>query len=130
MAVELNHTIVSARDKHRSAEFVGRLLGIEPSPEFGPFVPLTLANGATLDYANAPDGAQITVQHYAFLVSEADFDEIFGRIQAAGLPIWADPYGTRPGEINHNDGGRGVYFRDPDGHILEIFTRPYGSGSA
>lgn len=70
----------------------------------------------------------IRPQHYAFLISEADFDTVFGRIKDRGLDYWADPRGGRPGEINHNDGGRGVYFRDPDGHYLEMITRPYGGG--
>ncbi|MFJ4202439.1 VOC family protein [Streptomyces sviceus] len=71
---------------------------------------------------------EITPQHYAFLVAEDDFGTIFARIQQAGLTYWADPSHHRPGEINHNDGGRGAYFDDPDGHRLEILTRPYGSG--
>ena len=85
-----------------------------------------VANGVSLDFVDT-DG-QITSQHYAFLVSEAEFDEILARIRARDLPYWADPSRTRPGEINHNDGGRGVYFPDPAGHLLEIITRPYGSG--
>jgi catechol 2,3-dioxygenase-like lactoylglutathione lyase family enzyme len=84
------------------------------------------ANGASLDFLETDEVT--LVEHYAFLVSEAEFDEIFGRIQARGLDYWADPANTAPGEINHHDGGRGVYFRDPDGHMLEIITRPYGSG--
>jgi len=66
---------------------------------------------------------------HAFLVTEAEFDEIFGRIRERGLDIFADPHAQQPGEINHHDGGRGVYWADPDGHWLEIITRPYGSGS-
>ncbi|NKT89213.1 hypothetical protein GS845_13465 [Rhodococcus hoagii] len=83
-------------------------------------------HGVTLDFATSP--VDVLAQHYAFLVSEADFDSIYGRIRARGMEHWADPRKTRPGEINHNDGGRGVYFHDPDGHNLEIITRPYGSG--
>jgi catechol 2,3-dioxygenase-like lactoylglutathione lyase family enzyme len=63
-----------------------------------------------------------------FLVSEEEFDDAFARIKALGIDIWADPMQKKPGEINHNDGGRGVYFKDPDGHFLELITRPYGSG--
>ena len=70
----------------------------------------------------------ITPQHYAFLVSEAEFDETFERIRGRGLSFWADPGQRRSGEINRRDGGRGAYFEDPDGHMLEILTRPYGSG--
>lgn len=127
MNVQLNHTIVAAHDKKASAQFLADILGLEPSPPFGPFIPVQIPNGVTLDYMET-DG-DITPQHYAFLVSEDDFDTIFGRIQDAGLPYWADPYHHRSGEINHNDGGRGAYFDDPNGHNLEIITRPYGSGS-
>ncbi|MBT2421591.1 VOC family protein [Streptomyces sp. ISL-22] len=126
MTVQLNHTIVAAHDKKASARFLADILGLEVSPQYGPFIPVEIPNGVTLDYLDSP-GA-ITPQHYAFLVSEDDFDTIFGRIREAGLTYWADPYHRRPGEINHNDGGRGAYFEDPNGHNLEILTRPYGSG--
>ncbi|MGW8374476.1 VOC family protein [Streptomyces sp. ODS28] len=128
MAVELNHTIVRSTDKKASADFLADLMGLEVQPQFGPFIPVTTANGVTLDFADAGD-EPIVPQHYAFLVSEEGFDAIFGRVQKAGLPYYADPFRTKPGEINHNDGGRGVYWPDPDGHFLEILTRPYGSGS-
>lgn len=126
MSVELNHTIVAAHDKKASAQFLADLLGLEVSPQYGPFIPVEIPNGVTLDYADS--SGLITPQHYAFLVSEADFDEIFARIRAAGLTYWADPYHRRSMEINTNDGGRGAYFDDPNGHNLEILTRPYGSG--
>ncbi|WP_432196429.1 VOC family protein [Streptomyces sp. bgisy027] len=126
MTVQLNHTIVAARDKKESATFLAGILGLEVSPQYGPFIPVEIPNGVTLDYLDSP-GA-ITPQHYAFLVSEDEFDTIFGRIREAGLTYWADPYHRRPGEINRNDGGRGTYFDDPNGHHLEILTRPYGSG--
>ncbi|MFJ8635824.1 VOC family protein [Streptomyces sp. NPDC093568] len=126
MTVQLNHTIVAARDKKESARFLADILGLEVSPQYGPFIPVEIPNGVTLDYLDSPSA--ITPQHYAFLVSEDDFDTIFGRIRQAGLTYWADPYHRRPGEINHNDGGRGAYFDDPNGHNLEILTRPYGSG--
>ncbi|OEU86819.1 bleomycin resistance protein [Streptomyces abyssalis] len=128
MPVQLNHTIVHATDKRTSAEFLAGLLGLEVRPQFGPFLPVVADNDATLDFMDAGD-SPITPQHYAFLVSEEDFDAIFGRIKDAGLTYYADPGRQRPGEINHNDGGRGVYWADPDGHFLEILTRPYGSGS-
>jgi catechol 2,3-dioxygenase-like lactoylglutathione lyase family enzyme len=127
MTVQLNHTIVTAHDKQTSAAFLADILGLEVSPQYGPFVPVQIPNGVTLDYADAE--GEITPQHYAFLVSEDEFDKIFARIQDAGLTYWADPFHRRPGEINHNDGGRGTYFEDPGGHSLEIITRPYGSGS-
>lgn len=128
MSVELNHTIVTAHNRQASAAFLADVLGLATPTPFGPFMVVALANGVNLDFADA-DG-EISPQHYAFLVSEAEFDEIFGRIQARALPYWADPHGRHPGEINHNDGGRGVYFPDPDGHVLEIITRPYGSRSS
>jgi catechol 2,3-dioxygenase-like lactoylglutathione lyase family enzyme len=130
MTVQLNHTIVAAHDKHTSARFLADLLGLQVSPQYGPFVPVAIPNGVTLDYMDQPGSgfAEIAPQHYAFLVSEDDFDAIFGRIQAAGLTYWADPAHRREGEINTNDGGRGAYFDDPNGHSLEILTRPYGSG--
>ncbi|MFI9174176.1 VOC family protein [Streptomyces lincolnensis] len=126
MTVELNHTIVAAHDKHASARFLADILGLSVSPQYGPFVPVRIPNGVTLDYLDT--SGPITPQHYAFLVSEDDFDTIFARVRAAGLTYWADPGHRRPGEINRNDGGRGAYFDDPDGHSLEILTRPYGSG--
>ncbi|MGW2938373.1 VOC family protein [Streptomyces sp. NPDC055722] len=126
MTVELNHTIVAAHDKQASARFLADLLGVDVAPDFGPFAPVEIANGVTLDFMDTEE--PITPQHYAFLVSEDDFDAIFTRIRAGRLRYWADPYHHRPGEINHNDGGRGAYFDDPNGHNLEILTRPYGSG--
>jgi len=124
MPAQLNHTIVHARDKLRSARFVAELLGLpEPEP-YGPFLVVKLANGVSLDFMDA--SGPIAPQHYAFLVTEAEFDEIFGRIRERGLPYWADPGKNRPGEFNTRDGGRGVYWEDPDGHFLEILTVPYG----
>jgi catechol 2,3-dioxygenase-like lactoylglutathione lyase family enzyme len=127
MGVELNHTIVAARDKKAAAEFLATIMGLEVSPQFGPFLPVQTSNGVTLDFLDSGTGP-ITPQHYAFLVSEEDFDAIFGRVQEAGIAYYADPGHRQPGQINHNDGGRGVYFDDPNGHALEIITRPYGSG--
>lgn len=128
MAISFNHTIVASRDKRESAEFLAELFGL-PSPKpFGHFMVVQLEHGANLDYADAAEGAEIPRQHYAFLVSEEDFDTIYGKIQSRSLEHWADPGANRHGEINHNDGGRGVYFRDPSGHAMEILTRPYGSG--
>ena len=128
MSVELNHTIVHARDPQASAALLAEILGLGPPVRFGPFHGVALANGVTLDFIEA--GATPTIEHYAFLVSESEFDAILARIQARGLPIWADPRHTQPGRINHHDGGRGAYWNDPDGHYLEIITRPYGSGAS
>ncbi|MGH9229943.1 MAG: VOC family protein [Acidimicrobiales bacterium] len=127
MTVQLNHTIVAARDREASAAFLSEILGLPAPVPYGPFSVVEADNGVSLDFAQA--GGDIAPQHYAFLISEAEFDEIFDRIRARDLPYWADPAGTQPGEINHRDGGRGVYFQDPDGHFLEVLTRPYGSGS-
>ncbi len=126
MTVELNHTIVQCRDKQRSAAFLTEILGLPDPVRFGPFLVVEVDNGASLDFDES-DG-KIARQHYAFLIGEDDFDEIFSRIRDRGLQYWADPFKSRPGEINRNDGGRGVYFDDPDGHLLEVITRPYGSG--
>ncbi|MEV1049467.1 VOC family protein [Streptomyces sp. NPDC049916] len=125
MSVELNHTIVHCRDKRESAQFLADLLDLTVGAEWGPFIPVVLANGVTLDFATAPTGA-IAPQHYAFLISEAQFDTAFARVQELGIEYFADPHGRYPGEINRNDGGRGVYFPDPSGHGLELITRPYG----
>jgi catechol 2,3-dioxygenase-like lactoylglutathione lyase family enzyme len=127
MSIRLNHTIVAARDKSAAAEFVAGILGLKVGAPFGPFLPVETANGVTLDFMDAGD-KPIAPQHYAFLVSEEEFDAIFARIQEAGITYWADPAHQEEGEINHLDGGRGTYFDDPNGHKLEIITRPYGSG--
>ena len=87
---------------------------------------LELANGVSLDFAD--DHGPVVPRHYAFLVDDPDFDEIFGRIVERGLEYWADPSQQRSGEINHNDGGRGLYWQDPNGHFLESITVPYGGG--
>lgn len=127
MTISFNHTIVAARDKQKSAEFLAELFGL-PSPKpFGHFMVVALEHGVNLDFADVPQGEEIRRQHYAFLVSEQEFDTIYGKIQSRGLQHWADPGQRRPGEINHNHGGRGVYFPDPAGHGMEILTRPYGS---
>ncbi|MFD9700685.1 VOC family protein [Lentzea sp. NPDC059081] len=128
MPVQLNHTIVHATDQNNSARFLTTLLGLPDAVRFGPFSVVEVANGVSLDFMTVP--GPIVGQHYAFLVTEEEFDEIFGRIRAQNLDYWADPYKSQPQQINTHDGGRGVYWNDPDGHALEIITRPYGSGSA
>jgi len=125
MSIQLNHTIVPARDPQASAAFLAEILGRGAPIRYGPFHGVELDNGVTLDFMHV-DG-DIAWQHYAFIVSEQEFDQIFARIRERGLPYWADPAHHQPGEINHNDGGRGVYWDDPNGHPLEIITRPYGS---
>lgn len=127
MTVQLDHTIVSARDSKASATFFAEILGLPAPTRFGPFEVVDLDNGVSLDFLDTDDA--FTIEHYAFLISETEFDQIFARIRARGLRFWADPGRSRPGEINHNDGGRGLYFEDPNGHLLEILTRPYASGA-
>jgi catechol 2,3-dioxygenase-like lactoylglutathione lyase family enzyme len=126
VTVELNHTIVRCRNQARSAAFLAEILGRPAPTRYGPFHVVEVDNAVSLDFHETD--ADIAPQHYAFLISEDDFDSIFGRIKERGLDYWADPARRKPGEINRRDGGRGVYFEDPDGHFLEILTRPYGSG--
>ncbi|KDN84339.1 VOC family protein [Kitasatospora cheerisanensis] len=122
MPVELNHTIVAAKDRQATAAFLTELLGLPEAEVHEPFLAVQLGNRVTLDVMTAP--GPITPQHYAFLVSEDEFDAVLGRITAGGLPHWADPFFQQPGRINHWNGGRGVYVKDPDGHSIEALTRP------
>ncbi len=124
MSVHLNHTIVRSRDPETSARFFSEVLGLPEPTRFGPFLVVGTDNGVSLDFYQT-DG-EIASQHYAFLITEAEFDQIFARIRARKIDYWADPGQRQPGKINHSDGGRGVYFEDPSGHLLEIITRPYG----
>ena len=126
MAVDFNHTIVWVRDSQASATFLSEVLGLPSPRRWGPFLVVTTANGTNLDFMDA-DG-EIRPQHYAFLVSESEFDQILDQIRQRSLPYWADPAQSQAGEINHNDAGRGFYFEGPNGHFLEVITRPYGSG--
>jgi catechol 2,3-dioxygenase-like lactoylglutathione lyase family enzyme len=124
MAISLNHTIVPADDKQQSAEFLAGILGLEVSPPFGPFVPLRVGDVA-LDFSDTSmlGTPQVPPHHYAFLVSEPDFDDILGRIRDAGVAFYAEPREPkRPGEINYDRGGRTVYFDDPNGHVMEVLT--------
>ncbi|WP_336968400.1 VOC family protein [Sphingobium aromaticiconvertens] len=125
MAVSLNHTIVHARDSDASAAFLAGMMNLPAPSTLGPFVVVQVGE-TSLDFLQTDE--VIHPNHFAFLVSEEEFSTIFDRIRAAGLRYWADPFHQQPGQINHWDDGRGVYFDDPNGHILEILTRPYGSG--
>jgi len=125
MPAQLNHTIIWCRDKQRSSAFLAEMLGLPPPRVFFHFLIVDADNGVSLDFMEK-DGP-VAKQHYAFLVSEREFDEGMGRIVGKGLTFWADPARTEPGVINHHFGGRGVYFEDPDGHLLELITKPYGS---
>ena len=127
MAIFLNHTIIPAIDNELSANFLAEILGLSTPTTFGPFVVVQTENEVSLDFRTTSE--KITPRHYAFLVSEQEFDEIFARIRERNLTYWADHQLQHAGEINHNDGGRGCYFKDPNKHLLEIITRPYGSGA-
>jgi catechol 2,3-dioxygenase-like lactoylglutathione lyase family enzyme len=122
MAIKLNHTIVNVRDKRASASFITELFGLPPAKPFVHFLSVQVGD-TTLDFCDADYDPE--PQHYAFLVSEQEFDEIFGRIKKKGLDYWADPMKQQKGEINRYNGGRGVYFEEPSKHFLEIITRPY-----
>jgi catechol 2,3-dioxygenase-like lactoylglutathione lyase family enzyme len=122
MAVELNHTIIPAQNKLASATFLAEILGLDPPKPFGPFLCIETANGVSLDY---DDRAGPEHHHYAFLVTEEEFDVIFARVTARDITYWADPGHHQEGQINQH--GRGFYFEDPSGHNMEVLTRPYGS---
>jgi catechol 2,3-dioxygenase-like lactoylglutathione lyase family enzyme len=126
MPIELNHTIVWCRDQQISARFLADMLGRPEPKRFGPFLVVEMDNGVSLDFHETRDAT--APQHYAFLIGEDDFDAVFDRIRERKIGYWADPGQERPKQINHRDGGRGLYFEDPSGHLLEVLTRPYGSG--
>ncbi len=125
MAAQLNHTIVWCSDKARSSAFLCDLLGLAPAVPFHHFLVAQLGNGVSMDFMEKE--GRVAPQHYAFLVSDAEFDAGFGMVKDREQTYWADPARSQPGEINHHWGGRGVYFEDPDGHLLELITKPYGS---
>ena len=127
MTIQFNHTIVDAVDREEEAAFFTQVMGLAAARPFGPFLVADLAHDASLDFVQG--GAEVLERHYAFLVSEDEFTDIYGRIVERDIEHWADPQGRRAGEINRHDGGRGVYFRGPSGHLYEIITRPYGSGA-
>ena len=125
MSVELNHTIVHVRDRWAAARDVGGVLGLPEAQAYGPFAELKLDNGASLDFMDT-DG-EVHSQHYAFLISDEEFDAVAKRLEERGVATFADPGHSTPGQ-NTNDGGRGLYFASPDGHNLEVLTVPYGGG--
>lgn len=127
MTVTLNHTIVIARDKIATATFMTEILGLPPHKMLGHFA-VVQVDDTSLDFVDTDE--EIAQRHFAFLVSETEFDAIFERIKKRELPYWADPFRKQPKQINHWDDGRGLYFDDPNGHLLEIITRPYGSGGS
>ncbi|MEU9995693.1 VOC family protein [Streptomyces sp. NPDC048370] len=125
MAVSFNHTIIAAKDRNESALFFRELLELPEAPSWGPFVNIQLADGVLLQFAEPPVEMQIQMQHYAFLVDDELFDRAYQRLCDGSVEHWADPQMRLPGEINHGHGGRGVYFKDPAGHAIELLTRPY-----
>jgi catechol 2,3-dioxygenase-like lactoylglutathione lyase family enzyme len=125
MPVDLNHTIIHATDPRASAALLAAVLDVPVLPDWGPFVRVQTDNGVTLDYAR--DASPFTEQHCAFLVDDEAFDAAHHRLLDRSVPLWADPWRRRPGAINHLYGGRGVYFDDPDGHLMELITAPYGA---
>jgi len=125
MTVKLNHTIVHSKDPQSAAAWFAGVFGLPAPQPFGPFMDVHVGNEVTLAFLSAGD-MEIQIQHYAFLVSDAEFDQIFGRVKARKAKYWADPMMKQEGKINSHFGGRGVYFQDPSGHLLEIITKPYG----
>jgi hypothetical protein len=123
MTVQLDHTIVQAHDRHESATFLAEVLGLPAPFPSSQFMVVEVDHGVSLDYW---DVEQVTPQHYAFRVTEAEFERIFDRIRERALPYWADPRRTRPDEVGRRGGGRGrgFYFEDPSGHFLEVLTQP------
>jgi catechol 2,3-dioxygenase-like lactoylglutathione lyase family enzyme len=123
MSIALNHTIVWCRDREISPRFLAAILGLDVGEQTEVFLPLVLANDVTLDYADASAERDIATQHYAFLVNDDEFDAAFARLKRADIGFWGDPFQHQPAQINHLNGGRGVYFADPDGHYMELLTR-------
>lgn len=120
MAIELNHTIVPAHDKVVSAKLFASIFGLpfeEKTVSY--FAPVRVNDTLTLDFA---DSDTIEIHHYAFKVSEEDFEAIFARIQKEGIAYGSGPFSREDMKINHRGGGRGVYFCDPNGHVLELLT--------
>jgi catechol 2,3-dioxygenase-like lactoylglutathione lyase family enzyme len=122
MTITLNHTIVPARDKQAAARFFADIFGLAVGKPGGHFAPVRVNDTLTLDFADAEE--PIRSEHYAFHVSDPEFDAILQRVKAAGLTIGSTPWSLDDGKLNDWNGGRGFYFRDPDGHILELMTVP------
>jgi len=119
MTLELDHTIIPARDHVASARFFARIFGLAYDGPHGHFAPVRVNDRLTMDF----DAAEaFEHHHYAFRVGEDEFDAIFGRIEAEGIAYGSGPGALEDMRINRRRGGRGVYFRDPDGHVLEILT--------
>ena len=120
MAIHLDHTIVPAHDKEASARFFAEIFGLKYEGLMGHFAPVRVNETLTLDFDNA---AGFNSHHYAFHIDDGEFDAILQRVRAAEITIGSDPWNLDNGEINTRRGGRGFYFRDPNGHVLEVMTR-------
>ena len=118
--MKLNHTIVPAKDKGAAARFFASIFGLSYDGPTGHFAPVRVNGELTLDFDNA---VSFEPHHYAFHVSDDEFDAIFQRVQESGIAWGSDPRNTTNRQLNSRKGGRGVYFRDPDGHMLELLTR-------
>jgi catechol 2,3-dioxygenase-like lactoylglutathione lyase family enzyme len=125
MAIKLDHTIVHSKDPHASATFYSEMFGLPAPKPFGPFLDVKVANGVTLAFLDAGD-MDVQAQHYAFLVDDDEFDAVLARIRDRDITYYADPGCKEERRINRHFGGRGLYFADPSGHLLEIITKPYG----
>ncbi|GAA4283197.1 VOC family protein [Brevibacterium daeguense] len=123
MTAHFNHTIIASTNPAEMAGFYQDLLEADEAPSWGPFVNLQIGHGVLLQFATPP--MEFPPQHYAYLLDDAHFDRAYAMITDSGRVHWADPQRSRPGEINHEHGGRGVYLLDPSGHYLELITRPY-----
>ncbi|GAA4608700.1 catechol 2,3-dioxygenase-like lactoylglutathione lyase family enzyme [Actinoplanes octamycinicus] len=123
MPATFNHTIIASKDRVESARFYSELLEAPAAPSWGFFTNIQLDGGVLLQFAEPP--VDIQMQHYAFLLDDDLFDRALARLRDAEIEHWADPQMRRPGEINNEHGGRGVYFKDPAGHAVELITRPY-----
>jgi catechol 2,3-dioxygenase-like lactoylglutathione lyase family enzyme len=127
MAARLDHTIIPVHDKEASATFLAEILALGSPKPFGPSLLVEDGNGVTLAFIDAPPGDRYGTGrgHYAFLVTEEDFDGIFARVKERGIRFWADPAHQVEGVINNHNGGRGFLFDDPSGHNMEVLTRPH-----
>lgn len=121
MAIVLDHTIVPAHDKEASARFFARIFGLAYAGPAGHFAPVKVNDSLTLDFDNRQE---FESHHYAFRVSDQEFDAILERVKAEGIPYGSAPWSLEDGRLNSWGGGRGFYFRDPNGHVLELMTRP------
>jgi catechol 2,3-dioxygenase-like lactoylglutathione lyase family enzyme len=119
MAIELNHTIVPAHDKEASAKFLAQILDLPYEGNLSHFAIVRVNDGLTLDYDHAD---HFDWHHYAFKVDDDRFDQIFERIEARKIAYGSGPTTPDDMKINHRRGGRGFYFLDPNGHMMEVFT--------